>query len=43
MIDKSTGFYDESMVKAFDFFMEVCVKPILPKLELESEEWKGEN
>ena len=43
MIDKSTGFYDESMCKAFDFFMEFCIKPILPDLELEFEQWKGEN
>ncbi len=37
MIDKSTGFYDESMCKAFDFFMKFCVKPIMPNLEKEWE------
>lgn len=33
MIDKETGFYDESMCKAFDFFMEYCIQPIIPNLE----------
>jgi len=37
MIDKITGFYDESMCKAFDFFMESCIKPIMPNLEKEWE------
>ena len=33
MIDRTTGFYDESMCNAFDFFMEFCIKPIIPQLE----------
>jgi hypothetical protein len=33
MIDQSTGFYNESICKAFDFFMEFCIKPIIPQLE----------
>ena len=40
MIDKSTGFYDESMCKAFDFFMEFCIKPIMPNLE---KEWEAKS
>lgn len=43
MIDKSTGFYDESMCKAFDFFMEFCVKPIMPQIEKEWEERTNTN
>jgi hypothetical protein len=37
MIDKITGFYDESMCKAFDFFMEFFIEPIMPNLEKEWE------
>jgi len=37
MIDKNTGFYDESMFKAFKFFMKFCIEPIMPNLEKEWE------
>lgn len=40
MIDRSTGFYDESMCKAFDFFMEFCIKPIMPNLETQFKKFK---
>ena len=37
MIDESTGFYDESIVLAFNFFMKYCIEPIMPNLEKEWE------